>query len=234
MLSKVLQVFPDYITQPDKADWAVAVAHLLFPHAWVRTASCRLIGLLFSSVPIAAPSETTSLPLTTAGMTDIATKLCLQLKSEHLDETLSLQVVKNLFYIGKSFNAIPTCTSEDATAEDTLVEGETIEDSSEFKKQDPLPWLFSRLSYQARSAHIARRNRTSVNSGWGHQPIAVFRWFAAMASHMEPQRLEKFLVHILTPLYRVVEDDTIHDPQMGGYFIAMSICDEFQLTRIYR
>lgn len=36
-----------------------------------------------------------------------------------------------------------------------------------------------------------------------------------MASHMEPDRLEKFLIHILTPVYRIVEDDTIRDPQMG-------------------
>ncbi|KAF9524997.1 hypothetical protein CPB83DRAFT_570885 [Crepidotus variabilis] len=35
-----------------------------------------------------------------------------------------------------------------------------------------------------------------------------------MASHMEPERLEKFLVHILTPVYRIIEDDTIRDGQM--------------------
>lgn len=36
-----------------------------------------------------------------------------------------------------------------------------------------------------------------------------------MAAHMETENLERFLVHILTPVYRVTEDDTVRDPQMG-------------------
>jgi len=35
-----------------------------------------------------------------------------------------------------------------------------------------------------------------------------------MTSYMESARLESFLVHILTPVYRITEDDTIRDPQM--------------------
>jgi U3 small nucleolar RNA-associated protein 20 len=45
--------------------------------------------------------------------------------------------------------------------------------------------------------------------------LAALRWFAAMAAHMDAERLEKFLVHILTPAYRLAEDDTIRDSQMG-------------------
>jgi U3 small nucleolar RNA-associated protein 20 len=39
-----------------------------------------------------------------------------------------------------------------------------------------------------------------------------------MASHMDAARLEQFLVHILTPVYRLTEDDTIRDSQMGKVF----------------
>ena len=39
-----------------------------------------------------------------------------------------------------------------------------------------------------------------------------------MASHMEAKSFERFLVHILTPVYRLVEDVTIHDFQMGKCF----------------
>jgi hypothetical protein len=39
-----------------------------------------------------------------------------------------------------------------------------------------------------------------------------------MASHMEAANLERFLVHILTPVYRLIEDDTIRDSQMGKCF----------------
>ena len=36
-----------------------------------------------------------------------------------------------------------------------------------------------------------------------------------MASHMDAARLEDFLVHILTPVYRLLEDETIRDSQMS-------------------
>ena len=36
-----------------------------------------------------------------------------------------------------------------------------------------------------------------------------------MASYMEPIKLESFLVHVLTPVYRLTEDDTVRDSQMG-------------------
>ena len=34
---------------------------------------------------------------------------------------------------------------------------------------------------------------------------------------MEPDSVEQYLVHILTPVYRIVEDDSIKDSQMGEW-----------------
>lgn len=167
VLSKALRVFPDY-TQTEKVSWSLVVAHLLFPHAWVRTAACRLLGLLFTAVPIAAPQPQAAdaSPLSGAGMRDIATKLCVQLKSEHLDAALSLQVVKNLFYIGKCYCAIPIAACDGAqAAEDNAGESDAVDDDNDGEQSggdddtNPLPWLFSKLSYQLKSAHIARRNK---------------------------------------------------------------------------
>ncbi|KAG5642515.1 hypothetical protein DXG03_002616 [Asterophora parasitica] len=241
VLGKVLRVFPDFATHGDRVEWGLVVPHLLFPHAWVRTASCRLLGLLFSAVPAAipkaGPSDADCHPLSNAGMREVARRLSLQLKSEHLDDALGVQVVKNLFYLGKCFYAMPVPEASPVEDEDQEEEEDDEEtqatkakDVEKLKQQNPLPWLFSKLSYQVRSAHIARRNRmfSSVSrlyptariiahiaqSNWTQQPLAILRWFAAMTAHMEPERLEKFLIHILTPLYRLLEDDTIRDPQM--------------------
>ena len=38
-----------------------------------------------------------------------------------------------------------------------------------------------------------------------------------MANYMEADLLQVFLVHILSPVYRITEDDTIRDQQMGVY-----------------
>ncbi|KAJ6608583.1 armadillo-type protein [Mycena sp. CBHHK59/15] len=224
VLSKILRVFPDLLANSQRLKWEPLVSHLLFPHAWVRTAACRLLGILFTSVPPAIPQDADKRsPLTTSGMREVATKLCTQLKSEHLDEALSMQVVKNLFYVGKCFYAIPVPTIEEMDTEKSeLNDGDGVADGKEL---NPLPWLFSKLSYQIRSAHIARRNRTFSTPNWSQQPLAALRWFAAMAAHMDPSRLEKFLIHIFTPAYRIAEDDTIRDSQMDELKIT---CVELQ------
>jgi len=215
-----LRVFPELTAQSDTVDWDTIAGHLLFPHAWVRTASCRLLGLLFTSVPIAAPRldlPPTS-PFSSVGMREVAQKLCLQLKSEHLDAPLSLQIVKNLLYIGKSFYeaSVPSAKEEapQGIADMDSDDEDVTENEREAKAHNPLPWLFSKLSYQVRSAHIGRRNRSFSVNNWTHQPLSVLRWFAAMASYMDPSRLEIFLVHILSPVYRITEDDTIRDSHM--------------------
>ncbi|KAF8181826.1 armadillo-type protein [Pholiota molesta] len=228
VLAKVLRVFPDFAMQGDKVAWPLVVDHLLFPHAWVRTAACRLLGLLFTAVPVAAPQPDLlpEHPLSRIGMQLVARKLTQQLKSEHLDQALSLQIVKNLFYLGKCFYLIPMldATAVEADAEDILDnEGGDADPSAREAQQgpnsvkelnNPLPWLFSKLSYQIKSGHIARRSKASNKPNWSQQPLASLRWFAAMASHMEAARLETFLVHILTPVYRITEDDIIRDSQM--------------------
>lgn len=43
-----------------------------------------------------------------------------------------------------------------------------------------------------------------------------------MVTYMEPTKVELFLVHILTPLYRITDDDTIRDPHMGMFFIPFT------------
>lgn len=37
-----------------------------------------------------------------------------------------------------------------------------------------------------------------------------------MVSHLDPILLERYLVHILTPVYRVIDDDSIHDTHIGA------------------
>jgi U3 small nucleolar RNA-associated protein 20 len=165
-LGKLVRVFPDMVTDDHGIEWSAVVDYLLYPHAWVRLAACRLLGQLFASVPVVSPRK--DLPDNSAfsavGMQRIAMDLCTQLKSTHLDAALSLQIVKNLFYIGKSFSEIPLSgdvgTEAGATSDE---ESEEEENHNDNLAQHPLPWLFSRLSYQLKSAHIARRNRSTSN-----------------------------------------------------------------------
>jgi U3 small nucleolar RNA-associated protein 20 len=179
VLSKVLDVFPGFAKQDSRIGWELVVDHLLFPHAWVRTAACRLLGLLFNSVPVAAPQANSPAehPFSGVGMRTIARKLTQQLKSGHLDEALSIQVVKNLFYLGKCFYLIPIMDAApiDEDAEDILDDegGENVVNAHTRMGGDdlkglssPLPWLFSKLSYQIKSGHIARRSKAASKASF--------------------------------------------------------------------
>lgn len=53
---------------------------------------------------------------------------------------------------------------------------------------------------------------------WSIQPSSILRWFAAMSAHLEPSRVETFLPHIITPIHRIIDDETIKNPQMGECF----------------
>ncbi|KZS87766.1 hypothetical protein SISNIDRAFT_446569 [Sistotremastrum niveocremeum HHB9708] len=184
---------------------------LLFPHIWVRTASCRILGLLFTASPISRPGTDARGIFSAKSMAGLAGKLCSQLRSQNLDEPLGLQVVKNLFYVGKCFCLVPEPT---AGTNDSETVPEDSPEQAHRAIENPLPWLFSKLSYQARSVHIARRNRSSNQEHWEIQLSSILRWFAAMANHMDASVLEKFLVHILTPVYRLVDDESIRDPKI--------------------
>lgn len=43
----------------------------------------------------------------------------------------------------------------------------------------------------------------------------MLRWFAAMATHLDGERIESFLPHIIGPIFRIVDDDALKGPKLG-------------------
>ena len=169
VLAKLLAKNPELAKDHSRISWSHVVPLLLYPHAWVRTASCRLLGTMLATVPPDAPRRGVSSPgygspgpFTREWMETVTQKLCVQLKSEHLGEDLSLHIVKNLFYFGRCFSNIPFPTEEGGDDNDDSAD-EAQQGSAENKGRHPLRWLFSRLSFQARSAYITRRNKAFLS-----------------------------------------------------------------------
>ncbi|KAI5991793.1 armadillo-type protein [Pisolithus marmoratus] len=240
-LSKLLNMHPKLAVDYSKVEWTHIFALLVFPHPWVRNVACRLLGVLFAAQSTSSPQSavgTEGSPLTHTTMRDIANKLCMMLKSPSLEQAVALQIVKNLLFVGKWFSAHPQVshTVHDVSSEEDASEDDDENDSGDNNSNgDPLPWLFSKLSFQARSAHIVRKNRgTSVvciavdcctnvltdtskqQANWTLIPLSVFRFFAAMTSHIDGPELERFLPHILTPAHRIVEEDNIREADIGA------------------
>jgi len=164
VLGKIIRIFPDVATREQTVSWTAVVTHLLFPHSWVRMAAARVLGQLFSMLPVAeAPRDgyPATSPLAGLDLKEIAEKHSTQLKSPHLNSALGLQIVKNLLYIGKCFCVAKVSDPQpagDIESEDDDRDDEEHE-HEEVNGDNPLAWLFSKLSYQIRSAYIARRNR---------------------------------------------------------------------------
>ena len=189
VLFKIARALPDSNATRNQIPWSYVNKLLLFPHAWVRMASSRLLGLLFTASPVATPQRSLpkDYPLSASGLRDVAAKSCLQLKSENLDEALSVQVVKNLFYVSKCFYSIPVgedfSEKEDVMEDGDGDEAEADQDDQEAKKRnDPLPWLFSKLSYQLRSSYIARRNK-------GERPVRFHDSLIVSCSYINSGKL---------------------------------------------
>lgn len=107
-VAKILTVLPGRVSS---IEWEPIVGHLLFPHAWVRLASSRLLGTLFGTAPPAFDRDHASAadtaPLQPRGLFDIARKSLLQLKGDSIDEGLAMQIVKNMVYVGRCFSFGP-------------------------------------------------------------------------------------------------------------------------------
>lgn len=241
-LAHVYKAFPALVSPDNDTTsrqlWSCVRGHLLFPHIWIRTSSARLLGSLYASCSsyVAQRDLPDDHPLSTASLLDAAQKACLQLKSTHLSDSLAMQIVKNLFFASKCFEARRDdhAMTEDAEDDDELGNGA---EGAEKRQADPLRWLFTRLSYQARQAHIARPSMHAIQEAslmlcatasseidlnsiisqgqWSLQPASILRFFAAAAANLEKASLERFLIQMATPIFRIVEDPNAQDPQMG-------------------
>ncbi|WFD03867.1 U3 snoRNP protein [Malassezia obtusa] len=185
---------------------------LTFPHAWCRIAACRVLGAVFAA----------ERPVEHAVQVRAAKQLVAQLHGATLDDALTLQVVRNLVYLGRHFaegdvemqdgdtGAVAADAGDDASdagADAELAEVEaaidTVDDRARGADEAPLAWLFSKLSHAARlTPQAGAREHAAQRIG------AILKWFAAIATQLEAARLEKFLVHILSPIQRLVEDES--------------------------
>ncbi|CAG8668326.1 8263_t:CDS:2, partial [Acaulospora morrowiae] len=108
--TKLVKKFPSIIyseMEKIKEIWLLVEEHILYPHAWVRLAASRLFGMYFAIINpetmIASGSNTKIEYLSRDILRKLSSSFCTQLKSELLGPELAMQIVKNLFFIGKCF-----------------------------------------------------------------------------------------------------------------------------------
>ncbi|KAL1915418.1 uncharacterized protein VTP21DRAFT_6876 [Calcarisporiella thermophila] len=63
-----------------------------------------------------------------------------------------------------------------------------------------LLWMFKKFSFQARGAMIKDKQTL--------QRTFIFKWFAAMSNYIDSEDLGPYLIPIISPIYRMVNDET--------------------------
>lgn len=227
-LSKVYKVDSNQIKEALEADgWSMIQNFLLYPHMWVRSSGARLLGMLFSS-----PDALKARPLKTEQLVKVARQSSLQLRSDHLDEALALQIVKNLFFVLKALRErvgddqdLQKIAEIDGVRETGGDAAEEMSESDE-EEQEPtiqricpgveLMKMVRKLSLQANLAHAKRPSLFVAQDGrqWSLEPISVLRCFAALINFLSSQDLDPILNPLMIPIYRILEDANIKDPQM--------------------
>ena len=236
--TKLVKQFPTVINSTEVTTlWPLIREHMLHPHAWVRLSATRLFGVFFAGIDPAtrSPQDGSSpdLVLSPEMLKAVAQKLCEQLKSEFLSKDLGGQIVKNLFFIAKCFYALPDELEiaqekqeeeEEEEEEDEEEEEEEGEDEDK-KTKEKLPvkrslyWLIKRLSFLSRGAAMRNNNNKSVI-----QQTCIFQAMAAITTHIHTQELEPYLIPIVAPIYRIVNDETAKGDEVGKHIFDIDCC----------
>ncbi|KAI1314951.1 U3 snoRNP protein [Mortierella claussenii] len=242
--TKLVKQFPTVINSNEVTTlWPLIREHMLHPHAWVRLSATRLFGVFFSGIDPAtrSPSDKTAatdLELSPEMLKSVAQKLCEQLKSEFLSKDLGGQIVKNLFFIAKCFYALPdeleavSDKQQDGGDDDDDDDGydddveqdkdgvdeegqEEGRDENNAKREEKLPvkrslyWLIKRLSFLSRGAAMRKNGNKSTM-----QQTCIFQCMAAITTHIHTNDLKPYLIPIIAPIYRIVNDETAKGPEI--------------------
>lgn len=221
--AKITKTFPKIVYDSETEPvWRGMQYMLLYPHAWIRSSSARLYGVYFSGID----PETRCIKDTTTKCTyldretlrTLATDFLEQLKSNHVTQEQADQIVKNLFFIGKCFYYMPTKEdSEGETGDDIKIDDahdEVIEEESgsaeaqaakakinQAAHKKSLNWLFRKASFDARGAAIRKIKSAIILRS------SIFKWFAAICNTMTPEELPPYLMPVVAPIYRTVNDE---------------------------
>jgi len=205
--------------------WATCERLLSAEHAWVRTASARLLGLHFASWH--SGSEKQSLAALSEAKPDSAYLAepgrLFKLAKKHtwmltapphlLPPALLLQLLKNLLFLSLSLHANPRLAvvamkNEDEEEEDVKIKVETepdediegeekMEEGGAEQEENGNPALHRLFR---KIAYIARKPGNDERRGM------ALRWFAGMASRMG-QEMKPYLVPTIGALFRITSSN---------------------------
>lgn len=198
LFSKLAEMAPTRVFSAGsgyKERWNLVERNLLYPHAWVRLAASRLMGLLFAHVKTS--KEPVEVAIQAKDLQMSAFKFVRQLSAANVTEELAFQDVKNLVFIGMQFETEnvmyvkPDASKEDKDAD----EGQGGDEPDEEKA---LNWLVRKISSILRTEKRARELQ--------HSKKASIQFLASVIQFVSTvERLQELEDEITFAFYNFLE-----------------------------
>ncbi|OBZ87321.1 U3 small nucleolar RNA-associated protein 20 [Choanephora cucurbitarum] len=221
--AKITKTFPKLVyNQETEPVWRSLQHMLLFPHSWVRSSTTKLYGAYFAGVDpenrVIKDTNAKCIYLDVNTLRSLATDFLEQLKSNYVTQEQADQIVKNLFFVGRCLYHIPNDEDVYGEAEEEIKIDDARDEVIEEEENDQhaqvavskigksahkrsLNWLFRKASFDARGAAIRKIKSAMILRS------SVFKWFAAMCNLMTSDELPPYLMPVVAPIYRTVNDE---------------------------
>ncbi|KAG9695244.1 putative HEAT repeat protein, partial [Aureobasidium melanogenum] len=237
--AKMAEMAPSTSLAPAaKPSWTNIFKCLVFPHAWVKLSSARLVGLLFADLGNCASKTEqglAALPLYTNSKMEVTAKelheLCAAglrtLRFSNVSEQLVGQTVRNLIFLGRCYSAdnvdwehLTPCTrngvavaqeedeQEDEEDETADAEDEDGETTTSSTPTTALHHLLSRLSA------LIRRDDGAPTASVLSAKTGSLQAIASLCNILPSAHITPSLPSILTPIY-LLTDASIAAPRLA-------------------
>ena len=219
LVAKLCDNFHIALLKPAAAPlWTVVIRCLNFPHAWVKLATARLLGVYFADFARQNaglnPSElllkgSGGLHIDNGEMVDIVKASLRTLRVPGVGEDLASQTVRNLVFLGRLMGMTGTIWPRKAQEEDVEESVDEREDEnvvisqSEATKSSArktaVEFIFERVS------SILRREPLTTKAPSLIPKTAALQLVAVLCSHLPPTVLSSSIETILLPLHNLTD-----------------------------
>ncbi|MCJ1309669.1 U3 snoRNP protein [Agyrium rufum] len=244
LTSKLTSAFPQATLDATASNlWVSVRKSIAFPHAWVKLAAARLLGIYFADFaanntqeqPIKPLKGSHGLRLNDEEMIQIVRSSLRTLTLISVNEELANQSVRNLLFLGRYLGQdvmMPTAEKQyehiDEADEDMDID-ELETDEAKKSRRSVLQYIFERLSAALRREPIVSRSSSLIPK------TASLQLMAAFCKHLPTPTLLASIETILLPLHNLT-DPSIPAPFSSDqgfkdtYQQVLSMCQELMVS----
>ncbi|KAG9841770.1 putative HEAT repeat protein, partial [Aureobasidium melanogenum] len=248
--AKMAEMAPSTSLAPAaKASWTNIFKCLVFPHAWVKLSSARLVGLLFADLGNRASKTEqglAALPLYTNSKMEVTAKelheLCAAglrtLRFSNVSEQLVGQTVRNLIFLGRCYSADnvdwehPTPYTRNGVAASAQEEDEQEDEEDETADAEDEDGETTTTSAPTTALHhllsrlsaLIRRDDGAPTASVLSAKTGSLQAIASLCNILPSSHISPSLPSILTPIY-LLTDASIAAPRLATESLQKSYQD---------